>query len=285
MIWAWPIFSNEIAQNGVRREAVPSLPGGARRTLCAFKYRLPCCRGSVTAVAFAFLFGTPLVGGSVMGRVELKDSPVASVRKGRDYSGVVLWLLPADGAGTPRDSVKNGGKHARLIQKDKTFTPHVLAIETGTTVDFPNYDPIFHNAFSNFSGQLFDIGLYAPGTSKSFRFQRSGVVRIFCNIHPSMSAVILVVDTPYFTISGRGGEFQIAGVTPGQYQLRVFDERASEGVLQGLDRNVTVGAEDLTLAPVGISESGYLPASHKNKYGKDYSNTTEDRATYPGETK
>jgi plastocyanin len=231
----------------------------------------------------------PLTAGSVMGRVELKDSPIASVRKGRDYSGVVLWLLPADGASASRGNIKNDakkvGKHARLIQKDKTFTPHVLAIETGTTVDFPNYDPIFHNAFSNFSGQLFDIGLYAPGTSKSFRFQRSGVVRIFCNIHPSMSAVILVVDTPYFTISGRGGEFQIAGVTPGQYQLRVFDERASEGVLQGLDRNVTVGAEDLTLAPVGISESGYLPASHKNKYGKDYSNTTEDRATYPGETK
>jgi plastocyanin len=231
----------------------------------------------------------PLTAGSVMGRVELKDSPIASVRKGRDYSGVVLWLLPADGTPAPRDNIKNDatkvGKHVRLIQKDKTFTPHVLAIETGTTVDFPNYDPIFHNAFSNFSGQLFDIGLYAPGTSKSFRFQRSGVVRIFCNIHPSMSAVILVVDTPYFTVSGRGGEFEIAGVTPGQYQLKVFDERASEGVLQGLDRNVTVGAGALTLVPIGISESGYLPASHKNKYGKEYSNATEDRATYPGETK
>src|SRR5580658_854719 len=135
MIWAWPIFFNEIAQNGVRREAVPSLPRGARRTLCAFKHRLPCYRGSVTAVAFAFLFGTPLVGGSVMGRVELKDSPIASVRKGRDYSGVVLWLLPADGAAASRGNIKNDakkvGKHARLIQKDKTFTPHVLAIEIG----------------------------------------------------------------------------------------------------------------------------------------------------------
>ena len=108
----------------------------------------------------------------------------------------MVWLLPADGvAGAARC---RSGKHARLIQKDKTFTPHVLAIETGTTVDFPNYDPIFHNAFSNFSGQLFDIGLYAPGSSRSFRFQRSGMVRIFCNIHPAMSAVILVVDTPYF---------------------------------------------------------------------------------------
>jgi plastocyanin len=225
------------------------------------------------------------VGGSVTGQVELKESPIASVRKGRDYSGVVVWLLPADGAPAPRDNVKNAGKHARLIQKDKTFTPHVLAIETGTTVDFPNYDPIFHNAFSNFSGQLFDIGLYAPGTSKSFRFQRSGVVRIFCNIHPAMSAVILVVDTPYFTVSGRDGKFEIAGVTPGEYKLKVFHERASESVLQGLERRVAVGAGNLTLPPMEISESGYLPASHKNKYGKDYSNTMEDGVTYPGAAK
>ena len=120
-------------------------------------------------MAIALLAALPLAAGSIMGHVELKDSHIASVRKGRDYSGVVVWLLPADGAPAPRGNVENG-KHARLIQKDKTFTPHVLAIETGTTVDFPNYDPIFHNAFSNFSGQLFDIGLYAPGTSRASVF-------------------------------------------------------------------------------------------------------------------
>jgi plastocyanin len=216
-----------------------------------------------------------------MGQVELKDSNIASVRKGRDYSGVVVWLLPASGTTRP----PGNGKHARLIQKDKTFTPHVLAIETGTTVDFPNYDPIFHNAFSNFSGQLFDIGLYAPGTSKSFRFQRSGVVRIFCNIHPAMSAVILVVDTPYFTVSGRNGTFEIASVTPGEYRLKVFHERASEDILQGLERKVAMGAENLTLPMMEISETGYLPASHKNKYGKEYSNTTEGGLTYTGAAK
>jgi len=232
-------------------------------------------------VAIALLAALPLAAGSVIGQVELKDSSIASVRKGRDYSGVVVWLLAVDGGPKPRIQ----GKHARLIQKDKTFTPHVLAIETGTTVDFPNYDPIFHNAFSNFSGQLFDIGLYAPGTSKSFRFQRSGVVRIFCNIHPAMSAVILVVDTPFFTVSVRDGGFEIANVTPGEYKLEVFHERAAENVLQGLERRVTVGAENLTLPKIEISESGYLPASHKNKYGKDYSNTMEDGLTYPGAAK
>jgi plastocyanin len=231
----------------------------------------------------------PLTAGSVMGRVELKDSPIASVRKGRDYSGVVLWLLPADGASASRGNIKNDakkvGKHARLIQKDKTFTPHVLVIETGTTVDFPNYDPIFHNAFSNFSGQLFDIGLYAPGSSRSFRFQRSGTVRIFCNIHPTMSAVILVVDTPYFTVSGRDGKFEIAGVTPGEYRLNVFHERASENMLQALERRIAVEAGDQALPAIEISESGYLPASHKNKYGKDYPKTVEDGVIYPGAAK
>ena len=70
-----------------------------------------------------------------------------------------------------------------MVQKDKTFTPHVLAIPVGATVEFPNFDPIFHNAFSNYDGKTFDLGLYAPGTSKSVVFSRPGIVRVFCNIH------------------------------------------------------------------------------------------------------
>ena len=232
-------------------------------------------------VAFLAVFWSrPLAGASVSGQVELQDSHLASAKKGHDYSGVVVWLLRADGAA----AAPAGAKHARLIQRDKTFTPHILAIQTGTTVDFPNYDPIFHNAFSNFSGQLFDIGLYAPGSSRSFRFQRPGTVRIFCNIHPTMSAVILVVDTPYFAVSGRDGEFKILNVPPGDYQLNVFHERASENVLQGLQSKVMLGTENLTLPPIAISESGYLPASHKNKYGKDYPKTVEDGVFYPSTT-
>jgi hypothetical protein len=152
-------------------------------------------------------------------------------------------------------------------------------------VDFPNFDPIFHNAFSNFSGQLFDIGLYSPGSTRSFRFLRPGVVRIFCNIHPTMSAVILVVDTPYFSVSRRDGTFEIPSVTPGEYQLKVFHERATESVLQALERKVTVEQANLTLPPIEISESGYLPASHKNKYGKDYPKTVDEGVPYSGSTK
>ena len=71
-----------------------------------------------------------------------------------------------------------------MEQKNKQFDPHVLAIQAGAAVSFPNLDPIFHSAFSNFSGQIFDLGLYAPGTSRNIVFRRTGVVRVFCNIHP-----------------------------------------------------------------------------------------------------
>src|ERR1700679_2221945 len=123
MIWGWPIFFR-VAQNGVRRRMGLCRLQGVRRTLCASNSR-PAVIISILAIAL----GMPLSGGSVTGRVELRDSHVASVRKSRDYSGVVIWLLPA--AGVPARSAE--GKHARLIQKDKTFTPHVLAIESGKT--------------------------------------------------------------------------------------------------------------------------------------------------------
>ena len=110
---------------------------------------------------------------TVSGRVELVLSHDPNVRKHPDYSGVVVWLEPLSGA--PVLSVT--APHAEMIQKNKTFTPHVLAITVGTTVDFPNYDPIFHNAFSNYNGQIFDIGLYPPGTTRSIAFRREGVVR------------------------------------------------------------------------------------------------------------
>jgi len=198
------------------------------------------------------------------GKVELKDSREKSVERGHDYSGVVVWLELVNGgvvepAAPPR---------ATMIQKNKKVLPHVLAVRRGTNIDFPNQDPIFHNAFSNFSGQVFDIGLYKPGSSRTVRFGRPGVVRVFCNIHAAMSAVIVVVDSPWFTTTAADGSFQIADVPPGEYRLRAFHERASVPELTKVERTLTVpGTRAVRLS---ISESGFLPVPHLNKHGKEY---------------
>ena len=208
---------------------------------------------------------------------ELVSSHDPNVRKHTDYSGVVVWLEPA--TGTPVIPASAG--RAQMVQKNKTFTPHVLAITVGTVVDFPNFDPIFHNAFSNYNGQIFDIGLYPPGTTRSLAFRREGVVRVFCNIHPTMSAVIVVLKSPYFATSAKNGGFEIAHVPAGSYRTHVFHERAAEQTLAALTRTIEVGDGPLELAPIQISESGYLELPHKNKFGKDYPPAT-DSGGYAG---
>jgi len=208
---------------------------------------------------------------TVSGKVELAFSQDPNVRKHLDYSGVVLWLEPVAGA----VAMPAASRHAEMLQKNKTFSPHVLAISVGTTVDFPNRDFIFHNAFSNYNGEAFDIGLYPPRTTKSTVFSRAGVVRVFCNIHPTMSAVIVVLKSPYFSVSDRNGAVQISGVPPGSYRLHVFHERATEQTLEALSRIVEVSSDGLQLPAISVSESGYLQLPHKNKFGKDYPPVTD----------
>lgn len=229
------------------------------------------------SAAAALLLATTGFAGSVSGRVELRDSKEAAVRKKMDFSGVVVWLEPAGG----KAPLPAPGR-ARMAQKEKTFTPHILAITAGTTVDFPNFDPIFHNAFSNYDGKPFDVGLYRPGTSRSVVFPRPGIVRVFCNIHATMSAVIAVLDTPYFDTTHKDGSFEIPVVPPGEYRLRLFHERATAATLDSAERKVTVsGGERMILPPIAISESGYIAAPHMNKYGHEYSPAPDDRGVYP----
>jgi plastocyanin len=226
-----------------------------------------------------------LVAGSVSGRVELRDSQDAAVRKHMDYSGVVVWLEPVTGPTPPPVAAiarpAPEGAVAKMVQKDKTFTPHVLPIRVGTSVDFPNFDPIFHNAFSNYNGQLFDVGLYPPGTSRRVPFSRPGVVRVFCNIHANMSAVIVVLNTPYFEATQKNGNFQLNNVPAGEYTLRFFHERATQATLDSLTRRITVPEGSVTLPAIGISESGYIVIPHHNKYGHDYPDAPDDGGVYP----
>jgi len=222
------------------------------------------------------LAGTLAAGATVSGRIVLQDSQERRVRNKGDYSGVIISLEPADGRTLEIKPVR-----AAMVQKDKTFTPHVLAIPVGSAVEFPNYDPIFHNAFSNFAGQIFDVGLYPPGTSRTVSFRRPGIVRVFCNIHPSMSAVIAVLATSWFDVSRTDGSFEIENVPPGEYTMKFFHERATDEVLGALQRRITV-SRDVGLPPVAISELGHLALPHKNKYGQDYPPSLDDPMSYPG---
>lgn len=218
---------------------------------------------------------------TVRGRVQLIDSRESSVTKRRDYSDVVVWLSaePAAAAKAPRIPA------ATMVQKDKRFTPHILAIEAGTSVSFPNYDPIFHNAFSNYDGRVFDLGLYAPGTTRKVAFDRPGIVRVFCNIHANMSAVIVVSPSPWFAKTGTAGVFEIKDVPPGDYTLHVFHERAAPEALSRLRRKITVAQSGVDLGVVQVSESGFLPVPHKNKYGAEYGPESDGNALYPAPRK
>jgi len=218
-----------------------------------------------------------LAAATVTGQVELTNSRNAAARR-HDYSGVVLWLEPAAGP-LPKNLPP---RHAEMKQRDKSFIPHVLAIPVGGTVDFPNLDPIYHNAFSNFAGTRFDVGLYAPGTTQSVAFRTVGIVRVFCNIHPTMSAIIAVVPTAWYDLTKASGKYAIAGVPAGDYQLHIFHERALPENLAFLQpRTISVPEGGLALPLISISETGFVPAPHLNKYGHAYPPEPHD-GTYPG---
>lgn len=215
----------------------------------------------------ASTLSTAVSAATVSGYTRLIESTDSTVKRTGDFSGVVVWLSLT---GEVENHTLRG--HAQMLQKGKRFSPHILAIETGTSVDFPNLDPMFHNAFSNYDGQLFDVALYPPGSSRTVRFDKPGIVRVFCNIHPSMSAIIVVVNSEHFATTDAEGHYVLSNVAPGQYTLHFFHERATPETLSKLTQNVVVeaGVDPVVLATSVISEAGYLPVAHKNKYGQQY---------------
>jgi len=136
----------------------------------------------------------------------------------------------------------------RLDQRNETFVPHVLAVRTGTIVDFPNSDRIYHNVFSLSPTRRFDLGRYAVGRSKAVRFDRPGVVRVFCDIHSHMSAFILVFSHRYFAVTQPDGTFQLPAVPAGTYMLAAW----FEGEVKA-NRQVVVRSSETTVADLPVS--------------------------------
>ena len=145
--------------------------------------------------------------------------PIANLAEnnGKDPQDVVVFI---EGAQAP--SAAWSGKTPEITQSRQRFVPRVLGIPAGTTVEFPNEDLVFHNVFSYSKSKRFDLGYYGRGKSKSVRFEKAGLVKVFCDIHSNMAAYVLVVKTPFVTQPGSDGHYEITGIPDGEYVVNVW---------------------------------------------------------------
>ena len=192
------------------------------------------------AVALIVLGGA----GAVMFGAHLGAAAERQVRgvvlaAGRPVANAVVWLE------APNAPPTSDAKKVVLDQRQLKFSPQVLAVRAGTAVLFPNNDRVFHNVFSFHHGKVFDLGLYPVGDSKVVKFDKPGLSRIFCNIHPNMAAYVFVVDSPYFAVSDESGAFSLPPVPAGNYTYRAWRSTSTE-YLSGV---WTVGDQD---APISI---------------------------------
>jgi plastocyanin len=200
----------------------------------------------------------PIGAATVSGKVSF----ISKRGQNPTVSETLVWLEPAGGK-----VVKKSPQTFQMMTRGKMLVPHVLAIPTGSTVEFPNDDPISHNLFSLSSGNSFDLGLYRKGAGKSEKFDTPGLVNVYCNVHPNMSAVIQVMATPYYVFADAAGNYALTDVPPGKYRLVAWNE---------------IGGQ--TESPVEISQAGsvsgnlsvtldsrnYRATQHLDKNGKPY---------------
>jgi plastocyanin len=182
-----------------------------------------------------------------------------------ELGDVAIWLTPAGGRS---DTPAPRAGHFRMLQKNKRFTPPVLIVPVGSDVDFPNADPFFHNVFSLHDGKRFDLGLYEAGASRRVTFTKLGVCFVFCNIHPEMGAVVVVVDTAYSGVSGADGSVSIPDVPAGLYTMSAWSQRYR--LADQFPREVTITDANRSLGNIRLVDDGKPIGQHKNKYGRDY---------------
>ena len=230
---------------------------------------------------------------TVRGRVEIMDAAGKSKRRHGTIPGTVVWLTPItitvtgtggeapttapnSSAGPPASAAQN----PRLVQKNKSFEPHILVVPAGSMVEFPNRDPFFHNVFSLFEGKRFDLGLYEAGTSRMVRFDRPGISYIFCNIHPEMNAVVITMATPLYAISNADGQINLADVPYGRYMLHIWSEGMGPENAQPLVREITIAENASSLGVIRVPEATGQSMAHKNKYGREYDEPTPNNSVY-----
>jgi len=163
----------------------------------------------------------------------------------------------------------------RMASRDKRFEPRVLAVPQGSAVTFPNYDKIFHNVFSLSEASPFDLGLYRNGAARTTSFEKPGVVRVYCNIHPQMAAYVVVLDGNLYAQTGKDGLALVSGVPAGRRTLKVWEERGGEW-----SGTVVVPPGGTVEITVPFDASNWREQPHKNKHGKNYPPPDDDENRY-----
>ena len=200
------------------------------------------------------LAGGNAVAATLRGHVQLVDK---DGRSADDLAAAVVWV--------EGPKLKPKPASATIEMRNKGFVPRVVVVPVGGTVQFPNTDPVFHNVFSASGENRFDLDLYKTPKSGAQTFQHPGRVRVYCNIHPQMSAFVLVRDNPFWSRVGKDGSFSIEGVPPGTWSVKAWHERAGEATV-----STTIEAEGGQELVIPLDASRFKRAPHKNKFGKDY---------------
>jgi plastocyanin len=193
-----------------------------------------------------------VVNGKVMFLTKRGQQPVVNE--------TLIWL---DAVGR---APKRPGSSFTMTTRSKAFLPHVLAVPSGSTISFPNEDPISHNLFSLTPGHTFDLGLYRKGPGKAEKFETPGVVNIYCNIHPNMSAVVHVMQTPYYGFADAHGDYSF-DVPAGKYRVTAWNEQGGS-VFSDIDVKSDGAVAGATL--LTIDGRNFRAATHTNKNGQAY---------------
>ncbi|HET8797671.1 MAG TPA: hypothetical protein VFO89_08290 [Thermoanaerobaculia bacterium] len=175
-------------------------------------------------------------------------------------SETLVWLDPLGRA------PKRPPQSFTMTTRSKTFLPHVMAVPAGSTIHFPNEDPIAHNLFSLTPGNTFDLGLYRKGAGKTHKFEAPGVVNVYCNVHPNMSAVVHVMNTPYYGFTDGQGNYSF-DVPPGKYRVTAWNE---QGGMASQEIEVTAEGKVAGLGLLTIDGRTFRSTQHKNKFGQTY---------------
>jgi plastocyanin len=192
------------------------------------------------------------VNGKVMFLTKRGQSPV--------MNETLVWL---DAIGR---APKKPAMSATMTTRSKAFVPHVLAVPVGSSISFPNEDPISHNLFSLSPGHTFDLGLYRKGPGKAQKFEAPGLVNIYCNVHPNMSAVVHVMDTPYYGFADANGNYSF-DVPPGKYKVTAWNE---QGGSMSSDIEVRPDGKVAGATLLTIDGRNFRVVQHTNKNGQAY---------------